>query len=154
MTTKERMAALIDNNDDAAEALADLGFIPKASQPQRVDFDYEAIAKGLGLSAEQVGGDYAKINFLAIGSALEQKGFSRAKAEDKQMFDMCALAGAPEMAGPVMEQAKSIDAARELILNEKAVIDSKSSITSTISGDKPQNDFVSFMQKQHAPAQA
>lgn len=136
MTTRDRMAALIASNEDAVEALAELGFVA-ASQPA-------------GVAEEEV---KERVSAAVADAFIEgdKAGFERAKEEDKMICEMCELAGVPEMAKAVIGERADLESARTMILNEKAVIDGKNTIASMVgAGVKKSSGFAEYMKKRHA----
>ena len=138
MTTKQRMAALIAANDDAVEALAELGFMQKA------DFDAAVAVKAEELVAESQ---------EKAGKTLEKASamVDETKAGATMIMEMCQMAGIPEMAGVLFKDGVfSVDAARPLILAEKAALDGKTKIESQVGADvKKGASFVDYMKKKH-----
>ena len=136
MTTKDRMAALIASNEDAVEALAELGFAA-STQP-------------VGVAEAEVEQRIA----AAVSEAVEEaakEGFERGMAHAKAISEMCELAGVPEMAKAVIGERADLESARTMILNEKAVIDGKNTIASMVgAGVKKSSGFAEYMKKRHA----
>ena len=130
MTTKERMAALIESNDDAPQALAELGFFPK-DQAQ---------------TAEQV--DVSAL----VEAAVEEK-VTAVVAEIEGISTLCTMAGLPEMATMLIkDRLLTVEAAKPLILEEKAQRDAVQ-INSTVGPEvKKTNNFVEFMRQQYPAA--
>lgn len=134
MTTKQRMAALIENNEDAPAALAELGWVKAEAMQASVEpVDVSAMVAE-GIKEQAVGMREAFV------------------AEVTSIAAMCALAGIPDLAVALLQDGVvTAEAAKPLILAEKAAVDGKVKIASTVGPEsKKPNNFVEFMQKNHS----
>jgi len=138
MTTQERMAALIANNDDAPEALAALGFVPAASVQineselqQKVD---DAVAASLKESVAGI------------------------RAEAGMVCELCDLAGIPDAAKTAAKLIKdgiTLEQAQVIVLEGKAAEDKKTVIGSVVgSGTQEPNTFLTHLKSVYPGAQA
>ena len=129
-------AALIDAPaETVAQAMAELGFVPKqqagvVSIPQA---NLDAIAAGLGVKAEQLAGDAKSIDFAVLKTAMKEDAAKDITARITQIMEMCTLAGAEKQALGYITSNAAIEDIRKQIVEGKAASDARAGIRSTVS---------------------
>lgn len=140
MTTKQRMAALIAANEDSAEALAELGLKTEEQVAAMVAERLEGEKTTMQATIEQVKADAdAQVQAAVEGIV--------------QVYDACKMAGVEGLFAALLgEGVRTPEAAAPLILAEKAALDGKTRIESSVGAEaKKGADFVEYMRQKHSP---
>lgn len=142
MNTKQRMAALIAGNDDAVEALAELGYVAcDVSEKATAELDLiKAENEQLKSIAEKAEEDAKAKVEATISGALE-------------VVSLCNESGIQAFAEVLLkDKVITAAAAAPLIIAEKAALDGKTRVESGVGAEvKKGAEFVDFMRKKHSP---
>jgi capsid assembly protease len=137
---KTKLQALFTEapKETVAQALAELGYVPKMEGVIIPSAHIPALAAGLGITVEQISGDLSKIDFKAANAAAIQAAGDNAKKETlayvQGINEICALGGQEKMAASLIKAEVKIEDARAKILTAKANGTQRTQILSTTGG--------------------